>query len=67
MSETRFGVNNAIDDDLMQEGIALAIQRNNGKPLEHTEHRTVDEGCACILVAALNPDFQGIYTMTAAV
>ncbi|KAI1460253.1 putative short-chain dehydrogenase [Annulohypoxylon moriforme] len=47
--------NNGVDMNLMVEGYKLAIARNGGKELPPQTPRTLQEGCATILLAALDP------------
>ncbi|KAI4861348.1 putative short-chain dehydrogenase [Hypoxylon rubiginosum] len=46
--------NNEVDTDMMIEGYKLAVARNGGKDLPPQAPRTLQEGCATILVAALD-------------
>ncbi|KAI1208435.1 putative short-chain dehydrogenase [Annulohypoxylon truncatum] len=47
--------NNGVDMDLMMEGYKLAVARNGGKDVPPQTPRTLQEGCATILLAALDP------------
>ncbi|KAI0113592.1 putative short-chain dehydrogenase [Nemania sp. FL0031] len=45
---------NGVDMDLMIEGYKIAVARNDGKDIPPQEVRTLQEGCATVLLAALD-------------
>ncbi|MCJ1254629.1 hypothetical protein MMC24_002444 [Lignoscripta atroalba] len=53
--ESNLQGNTAISQELFMEGIALATEANGGKPLVMETPKTLQQGCATILVAALDP------------
>ncbi|KAI1330240.1 putative short-chain dehydrogenase [Xylariaceae sp. FL0255] len=50
---------NGVDTDLMIEGYQLAVARNNGQDVPVQATRTLQEGCATVLLAALDSSLRG--------
>ncbi|MCJ1421899.1 hypothetical protein MMC32_008266 [Xylographa parallela] len=51
--------NSGVTEDFFMEAYKLAIERNDGKPLPPQTTKTLQQGAACILVAALDPSVRG--------
>ncbi|KAI9739474.1 MAG: hypothetical protein M1818_005162 [Claussenomyces sp. TS43310] len=52
--DTALQSNNAVDMDLLIEGFKIGVERNGGKPLDPTPSRTVQQGAATIVLAAVD-------------
>ncbi|MCJ1281908.1 hypothetical protein MMC26_001231 [Xylographa opegraphella] len=50
--------NSGVTEDFFMEAYKLAIERNDGNPLPPQTTKTLQQGAACILVAALDPSFR---------
>ncbi|KAI1127804.1 putative short-chain dehydrogenase [Nemania abortiva] len=57
--ESQLQTTNGVDMDLMMEGYKLSVARNGGKDVPPQEVRTLQEGCAAILLAALDAGLRG--------
>ncbi|KAI0469625.1 putative short-chain dehydrogenase [Xylaria cf. heliscus] len=53
--DSQLQASNGVDMDLMVDGYKLAVSRNDGKGIPPQEPRTLQEGCATVLLAALDP------------
>ncbi|KAI0179447.1 putative short-chain dehydrogenase [Hypoxylon sp. FL1284] len=52
--DSKLQANNGVDMDLMIEGYKLAVERNGGKDVPPQTARTLQEGCATVLLAGLD-------------
>ncbi|KAI1404279.1 putative short-chain dehydrogenase [Hypoxylon fuscum] len=56
--ESQLQTNSGVDMDLMMEGYKMAVARNDGKDVPPQTPRSLQEGCATILLAALDPSLR---------
>ena len=54
--ESQLLANSGIDEAWFGEAYKLAIERNDGNPLPPQTMKTLSQGAACVLFAALNPN-----------
>ncbi|KAI0195869.1 putative short-chain dehydrogenase [Astrocystis sublimbata] len=57
--ESQLLATNGVDQDLMIEGYKLSVARNNGNDIPPPTPRSLQEGSATLLLAALDPSLRG--------